>query len=60
MELISLIRTAFTRRTTKWTVKFVIYLVQIAMYNALVLYRAHNPQGEHVTMLSFLLAIVKA
>lgn len=35
----------FIRPTLKWTVKFVSYLMQIAIHNASILYQGHNPKS---------------
>ena len=35
----------FCRKFNKWTTKFGFYLLQIALYNAFVLYRANNSRG---------------
>ena len=50
----------FTRRSSKWTYKFVVYLFQICMFNSFVLYRAKNPQGKRKNMKSFMDGVIKA
>ena len=49
---------AFTRKSTKWTRNFVLYLIGIAVFNAFVIYRAKNPRGKYKTLLKFALAII--
>ena len=46
------------RKTTKWTKKFVVYLFQIAAYNAYVVYKART--GNTGSNLEFLMAVCRA
>ena len=50
----------FTRKSTKWTTKFLMYLFEISLYNAFVLYRIENPQGRCKELKSFIHAVVKS
>ena len=49
----------FTRKTVKWTKKFVMYLFSIAMYNSFVLFTAAKG-GQKKSLLPFLLSIVQS
>lgn len=48
------------RKSAKWTKKFVLYLFQICLFNAFILYKAMNPQGEHKKFLQFMLSVVRS
>ncbi|XP_073717677.1 activating transcription factor 7-interacting protein 1 isoform X3 [Misgurnus anguillicaudatus] len=50
----------FVRRSQEWTKKFVTYLFQISLFNAFVIYKAKNPQGNCKTLLSFIKSVVKS
>ena len=49
----------FVRKTEKWTKKFVMYLIQISMFNALCIYREKNPDSD-ATLFSFIVDVVKS
>ena len=48
----------FMRKTVKWSSKFVVYMFQIALANAFVIYRAKNRRGRCRTFRRFILAVV--
>lgn len=48
----------WARRSAKWTTKFVMYLIQISMYNAFVLYRQRNPDGECRRLKAFIHSVI--
>jgi len=50
----------FIRKSHKWTKKFVMYLFQISLFNAFVIYKAKNPQGNCNTLLSFIQSVIKS
>ena len=50
----------FTRKTHKWTNKFMLYMFQICMYNSFVLYSLKHPEGRYSTMRSFMDSVIKA
>ena len=50
----------FIRRTAKWSSKFVMYMFQIAMSNAFILFRARNPTARCRTLKKFILSVVVA
>ena len=47
----------FTRRTSKWTKKFVIYLFQMALFNAFALYRKYTRDARKKTFKVFTLLL---
>ncbi len=50
----------FVRKSQKWTKKFVTYLFQISLFNAFVIYKAKNQQGNCKTLLSFIHSVIKS
>uniref|UniRef100_A0A673MY08 PiggyBac transposable element-derived protein 4-like n=1 Tax=Sinocyclocheilus rhinocerous TaxID=307959 RepID=A0A673MY08_9TELE len=50
----------FVRKSHKWTKKFVTYLLQISLFNAFVIYKAKNPQGNCKTLLSFIQSVINS
>ncbi len=50
----------FVRKSHKWTKKFVTYLFQISLFNAFVIYKAKNQQGNCKTLLSFIQSVIKS
>ena len=51
---------ACVRRSNKWTNKLIMYLFQICIFNAFVLFKARHPLDKRVNMLSFHESIVEA
>ncbi|KAM3857245.1 piggyBac transposable element-derived protein 4-like [Diretmus argenteus] len=49
----------FMRKTAKWTSKFVMYLIQIAISNSFILYKARNPTSNR-KMKDFILSSIVA
>ena len=50
----------FTRKSYKWTNKFMMYMFSIALFNSYILYRARHPEGAVRGMLGFTEAVVEA
>ena len=50
----------FTRKSSKWTTKFVFYLMQVSLFNAFIVYKKRNPGGSVKNMKAFILSVVKA
>ena len=50
----------FIRKTSKWSSKFAMYLIQIAMSNAFIVYRACNPTTSCKTLKAFILSVLKS
>ena len=47
------------RKTLKWPRKYVLYLFQVAIFNASVIYRAKNPRKK-MTLLAFIQGVIRA
>ena len=48
-----------TRKTYRWHKKFTLYLLQISMLNAFILYKARNPEGACKSLLQFMDRAIK-
>lgn len=50
----------FIRKSHKWSKKFVVYLFEISLFNAFVLYKTEAPHGKCSTLLSFVQSVVNS
>ena len=50
----------FTRKSVKWTKKFIFYLFQIAMYNSFVIYKEKITQRKCKSLYEYILAITES
>jgi hypothetical protein len=50
----------FVRKTTKWHKKFTMYLFELALHNAFILFRIQNPNSKCTTLFHFITAVCRS
>ena len=50
----------FTRKSVKWTKKFAFYLIQIAMFNAYIIYTDNVSQRKCKSLYEFILSVIRS